>query len=367
MGLSRMAHTALVGATALLLLLPTVDWALGIDPTPPPDENRRPAAAAGMPTDVETLATWPARFEAWFRDHFGLRNTLIAWHTTLMLDVLGVSPTKDVLIGKDGWLYLGAAKNVGAYRCVQPYTTADLAVLQREHDRKANWARQRGIRYLHVWVPIKANVYPEFLPAGLHKLDQPCRLKQWMAHMQAHSKGPVLDLTAALLAAKTAGGERLYYKTDTHWNPRGAFVGYGAVARALAGAKGLQPLPESSVQFPLLSEGGGDLARLMDRAERYRGTEPGWAIDPRKAVRLDKPYERGEGVKIEGWACKACPPTRLLLLHDSFGNGLIPFLSESVGRLVTAEFLGFDETLIAAEKPDVIVELHLERQLTPGD
>ncbi len=363
--LTRPGQFAFVVVFALVLLLPTFDWLSAMDPTPPPQENRHLSLPPGQPETLDALFAWPVKAESWFRDHFGFRSSLIALHSSLMLDILGVSPSKDVVIGKDGWLFLGAAKNIDAYRCFAPYTPELLAGARHDLELRHAFLKARGIAHASIWVPIKANVYPEFLPSGLTKLDQPCRLKQWMREMKAHDL-PVLDLSEALLAAKKAGSPRMYFKTDTHWNPRGAWTGYQALAPWLQKiAPEMRIIANNRVDFMDHSVAGGDLARLLDMAERYRTIEPILLLKQQVAHRVTPVVTRPAGVKLEAFACPSCGPLKVVMLHDSFGNGLIPFFAESFGRFVAAEFAGFDQALIDAEKPDLVIELALERQLTP--
>ncbi len=360
------AQWALLVGFATLLALPSLDWAQGIDPTPPPEENRTPAPQVQVPKTLLAMAAWPAAYEAWFKDHFGLRNTLIAWHSTLMLDWFGVSPSKDVLIGKDGWLFLGATKNVDAYRCVAPYTPKELEDQRKQLVATRDWLRDRGIAYLKVWVPIKANIYPEFLPNGLTKLAQPCRMAQWFAHMAQHTDVAVLDLTGPLLAEKARNPERLYFKTDTHWNPRGAWAGYQALVPLL---RKLAPKADiiiaQRVSFHMRSETGGDLAKLLDMTERYRGSEPIQAVANSRIQTVDNPVQRPKGIHLWTLACQGCGKAKLLMFHDSFGNHLRTFLAESFARTVSVEFGPFDKELVQLEKPDIVIEVHLERQMTP--
>lgn len=351
-------------ATALLLA-PSADWAWSIDPSPPPQENRRLAPQPGSPSTLDEWIAWPAKVEAWFKDGFGLRNSLIAWHSALMLDYLGVSPNKDVLIGKSGWLFLGANKNVDAFRCLAPYTPEELKIQVAEATRRHQWLAKRNIRYGHVWVPIKANLYPEFLPDGLTKLDQPCRLQQWIGAV-GKAGVPVLDLTQALKAAKAKDPFEIYYRTDTHWNPRGAWHGYKAMAPWLEKvAPGLRILTDAQVEFAMRSDRGGDLARMLDLQERYRGIDPFQEIRPRQAQEVPTTASAAKGVNLRTYDCPSCGKLRAVMLHDSFGNHLRPYLAESFAHLVTAEFAGFEEALLEAERPDVVLEVHLERQLTP--
>lgn len=361
------AQGLLLAAAAILIGLPSADWRWHFDPTPAPQENRRLAAQPPPPRSLDQWVAWPALFEAYFKDWFGLRASLIAWHGAVMLDILGVSPSKDVLVGKDGWLYYATSKTVDAYRCVAPYTPQELHGEVREARRRMDWLAAKKIRYGHIWVPIKANIYPEFLPDGLHKLNQPCRLQQWIAAVGGAGV-PVLDLTKALQAAKAAGAERLYYKTDSHWNPLGAWHGYRAAAPWLAQlAPGMRVLKPEEVTFEMRSDRGGDLARLLDMQERYRTVNPFVNFRPARAVLVANALPPAQGVNVKTFDCNTCGNTlRVVVIHDSFGNGIVPYLAESFGHLVGAEFSPFDEKLIESEKPDLVLEVHLERQLSPN-
>ncbi|MBM4345573.1 MAG: hypothetical protein FJ100_19550 [Deltaproteobacteria bacterium] len=365
--LSPPARWALWGGFVTLLALPTADWVLALDPSPPPQENRVLAAEPLFPRTLTDLLAWPASYDAWFKDHLGLRNTLIAWHSTLMLDVLGISPNKDVLIGRDGWLYLGHAKNVDAYRCVAPFTAAELAATREHLVQRRDWLRKRGIAYANLWVPIKANVYPEFLPVTLRKLDQPCRLSQWAEHLRKHSDVAALDLTPAMLRAKRDNpGERLYYKTDTHWNARGAWVGYRAVLPVLRTLTAkLAPIDPARVTFADRSEPGGDLARLMDMPERFRGPESATQLRDSRAQPAPVQVAVPKGVVPTALRCPSCGTGKVLVFHDSFGNHLRPFLAETFGEYLGLEFAQFDEATVLAVRPDLVMEIHLERQMTP--
>ncbi len=356
------AQWVLIGLFALATVLPMADRWWGFDPTPAPNENRHFAEPATTPTTLDEVFAFPAAYEAWFKDHFGLRSTLIHWHAALMLDGFGVSPTPSVLIGDQGWLYLGKNKAVDAYRCVFPYTEAALDYEAKEVREHRDWLQQRGIAYLHVWAPLKHTVYPEHLPSWVQRSGGPCRLDQWLQRMQREGL-PVLDLRPSQRQAKAEG--LAYHLTDTHWNPRGAYHGYRAIVEALRTAfPALQPLPPQRVRYREADVLGGDLARLMDLAERYRGpTVFSDIVQPRCREAGLNGLTRPKGIKLEAFACGHGP--KIVMLHDSFGNALIPYLAQTAGRLLTAEFANFDKELIEHEKPDVVIEVHLERQLQP--
>lgn len=367
--LQPFAQWLLLVVVGVLLALPTVDHVWGIDRTPAPEENRVLATAPPAPQQLADWYALPAKLEAWFRDTFGLRNLLISWHSHWMLDVLGVSPNAQVLVGQNGWLYLGAANNVDTYRCLSPYTPQELRAEVAEVQRRQRWLAERKIGYARIWAPIKANVYPEHLPRGLSKLAQPCRLQQWVPAVRKAGIAAV-DLTEPLRAARKTAPELLYHATDTHWNPRGAWQAYTALVpwlrKLLPQMRALQP---ADVQFRTAHVPGGDLARMIDQAQRYASDEPflqlrqplAQPVDPTKVIAGFVPTK---GVNVAAFRCARCGnDLKVLVLHDSFGNNLRPYLAESVGTLVAAEFAPFDQALIERFAPDVVLEVHLERQL----
>ncbi len=55
--------------------------------------------------NINSLASFPNRYEKYFDDNFGLKNELIELNNILHVKLLGVSPVDKVTIGKNGWLF----------------------------------------------------------------------------------------------------------------------------------------------------------------------------------------------------------------------------------------------------------------------
>jgi hypothetical protein len=352
-----------------LLAASLADRVWHFDPTPPPDENRAMTPQPAWQWTLRAMAEFPAKFDAWDRENFGLRSSLIHAHAKVMLDGVGNSPSKDVLIGKHGWLYFGIAKSIDAYRCLFPYAPDELAAQVASVRERRDWLAARGIRYLNACAPGKASVYPEFLPDWVHKTGQICRLDQWLSAMRT-SGLPVLDLRPAMKLAKADG--LAYHRTDSHWNPRGGWFGYAAIARALQPwFPAWRPLDRTQVKFREERRPGGDLARMIDLRERYRGPEVVAEL-PQTCTRTDlHGWVPPKGVNAKAFACPDSKPAaegrdlKVVFLHDSYGLAVLPYLAQSAARILSTEFGGFDRALIEREHPDVVIELHVERQLQP--
>jgi hypothetical protein len=54
---------------------------------------------------------------------------------------------------------------------------------------------------------------------------------------------------------------------------------------------------------------------------------------------------------------------RAVVIHDSFGEALIPFLAEHFGRATFAWRDRFEPDLILREKPNVVIQILVERKL----
>jgi alginate O-acetyltransferase complex protein AlgJ len=319
-------------------------------------EKRKLATLPSTPRSWSALTEYPAKFAAYYGDRFGLRATLIRWHALALHHVFRMSPTDKVLAGRDGWLFFADDYSLEDYRSSQPFTTAELelwrTVLEEQHD----WLAKRGIRLVIVFACDKHVIYPEYLPPGYRRNDQPYRVQALTDYLRTNSRVNVVALREPLLAGK--GNGRIYHRTDTHWNDHGAHIGY----REILGALGMQPLAyeQENVTTP-----GWDLARMMGlddviHEEDLRMTP----ATPRRAQVVE------EDRRDENWnqgrvALEIADPSlpRAVVFRDSFGSALIPFLAEHFRRSVHLWRYDFAVDVIEEEKPDVVIWLMTSRRL----
>ena len=218
---------------------------------PPPKLELRPTS----------LAEIPVKFEAFFNDNFGFRKRLIHWLNAVKVSALGVSPSPKVVLGRNDWLFYGDL-DIPYYRAVKPLTVAQLEAWRMQLEERREWLAAREIRYLIVFTPLKSTIYPEFMPPAYNRVGAESRLDQLVAHLKAHSNLTVIDLRAPLLAEKAR--HQIYYRTDTHWNDRGAYIGYQEIMRALRRwLPDLHSIPASAFAESEHSGPGRDLALIL--------------------------------------------------------------------------------------------------------
>jgi hypothetical protein len=183
------------------------------------------------------LAT-PAKFGAAFgqalADRFGMRSALIVAQHWALVDIFGVSPVANVMIGRDGWLFwLGEdARSLDRhYRGTRRVPDFEAEAYVAEVKRRHEYLRSRGVAYLPIIVPEKFTIYPEYLPSWVAPGRNPTLLARTMDRLAEDGSVPYVDLRPVL--RETKGGERLYYLTDSHWNLAGAGVAYVAIMHAV--------------------------------------------------------------------------------------------------------------------------------------
>jgi alginate O-acetyltransferase complex protein AlgJ len=385
---TRLYAGALVVLFAVGISLPLADWKLAFDSTPELVENRVPAPKPQWPHDPAGWRALPKAIELYWNDAFGLRRRLIRWQAIAKYR-WGISPTPFVVVGKGSWLFYGGDGSFEQHRGLLPLSDAALQNWTSYLEARRDWLARRGAHFLLVIAPDKQSVYPEEIPARYGPMAR-TPLDQLEDYLSTHSKVDVLDLRAALLAAKADGP--VFLSTDTHWNDHGAFVGYTALMErlrawypqlTLRGAAGFHQLrtglwngdmalmyglydvlTERSTQWapttPLLSREVDSTGHAPPGASRYVEFEtPSNPAAPRAVVFHDSffatPPER-QTVEPPAGAFKPQTPTFYLraLMAESFSHSAFTWQYD------------LDPQLIEREHPDVVIEEMVERRLLYG-
>lgn len=285
----------------------------------------------------------------WLADRFALRRQYITANAAVEATAFRESASKDVILGKDGWLfYRSTLDDYQGQNLMSPreiWSAARCLTLLQEY------AQSRGISFLFTVAPNKNTLYPQYMPSSAVQSSQPGNL----AHLQtalSDAGVPYLDLCAVLKNEDAV----LYHKLDSHWNNLGAALAHDAIMERL-GAE-YTPMYQPS-QYTAAGTHDGDLYQMLYPA----GTQKDVQYSPDFA--LDFTYQRPIRSPEDQTILTACEGKqgKLLMFRDSFGNTLHTFMAESFGEACFSRAMPYTAALLDSEQPDTLIIEIVERNI----
>lgn len=308
-------------------------------------ENRN-AAQLRAPTVSNLLdGSWQQSFSNWMQDQFILRDQWI--NTQRATDEILFQKVEEggILLGKDHWMFT-------------KLFTVDEATnkqLDKNVQAVAEFAAKYPGRVSFLLAPSASVIYPEMLPAGTPMVDEDSMLDHIFAEIGQTAE--VLDLRDTFAANK---GEYLYFKTDHHWTPNGAYLAY----EQFCGLKGLTPFDrathepvtiedfqgthysstrlwnvenDSITYYPLnnpmtIYNVVGEAQFEAERTENLINTEK---FDTRDKYAAFLDGNNGYSV-IEGNGTGS-----ILVVKDSYANSFVPYLTENYAKIGVIDFRNF--------------------------
>lgn len=361
----RRGDTLIVSAFMTLICLPLLAMAYGFG-SQDLGENRALAEFPDLRRHAPDVI--PSKIDAYWKDNMPFRASVI--NTFHAAQVRYASQIGRVIIGRAGWLfYTGEFHEV--LRDLEGrdlLSDGELAQWREGIERRHEWCRQRGIRYLFVVVPNKETVYEELLPDWLSELPGPKLLDRLAAEF-ARSPVDFLDLRETLSAAKK--DHWLYSAEDTHWTAFGRLAGYQRICQQL-NLTSLQFGDDFRVESPL--RGVGLRTQLDGRAVEAPFEELVFQRPPAARVIPYKMPERN-WPKWADWQAPVATTNpagkgRLLIFGDSFlrcavtgsHEPLAEHFEHTLSLYLRPDSEAF-RTLVESFRPDVVIEERVERYL----
>ena len=372
--MNRIYAVAVVAIFLLSMLGPLGVYLFSQDKTISVAEKRELETFPEIGWDYERIIAFPKKFDSYYQDHFGFRDALVTFHNATNLNIFGVTAAPLVMKGKENWFFLtepGVIQDFYGMRQVGPQVLDDYAQVLLE---RQDWLNSMGIRYLFLPVPNKINIYPEKLPGRIQQMSGPTLVEQLSTYLRKTVKDVVfVDLSTLLLQAKQ--DYQVYRRTDTHWSNQGALVAFNQIIRKLkTWFPAAEEIADSELMFSEI-EHSGDLAYLMHLENKVK--EVATVVSVKNPCSRVDQYRRVTGELYETLVYKGpatapletgCENRELtvLLIQDSFGSGLRPYLDERFKRVFYSEKFDFNELkeFIVALRPDVVIDERVARNLT---
>lgn len=352
----RVLHWLLVVAFIGIIVTPPIATLLGRDGADQDAENRTLATFPALSATWSDVSGFLPGLDAWFSDHFAFRATLVKWYGISRYLWLGVSSSPSVTPGARGWLFFVDDGGLEDFTNQNPLSEEALQNWRTTIVRAQKWCRAHGIAYAFTILPDKGSIYPELFPRTARRVTRLSRMDQIVTAIT--DTGAAIDVRQALIDEKRR--VRVFQKTDTHWNSRGAYIGYKTIIDALRlQVPAIPPAkPESEFDPVTRQIHGMDLAGMMGLT-RVLGEE-----DLRLVPKAKRQYvvvepkgnivEAGEARIVTEIPGSTLP--RAVVFRDSFTSAMAPYFSEHFSRVVYLWRNDFAFEEVEKERPDVVLQ-----------
>ena len=270
-----------------------------------------------------------------------------------------VDEREMVLEGRDGFLFLINDSNelLEQHAGRRQLSNAQLEQWRALLESRIERVAALGGRYVFAVAPNTPSLYPEKLPDGIETAARR-PVHQLIEHLEScGSPARVLYPVEELMAHKDE--QLVCERVGTHWTDFGAFLAYRFLMDALDGAVSGRAVTADDVYY-MDNMVWSDLGIKVDppRMEEARVAR----LMHHVSHPLYDNCVRGNGSLILN-TCEAAPPTRCVLLGDSYSYPLLKFFPETFGRVVFSHRPTMPDDLLAIERPDVVISVMAERSL----
>lgn len=267
--------------------------------------------------------------------------------------------------GKDDWLFLGNAydNTVAKLKLSDDPSDEQISAVKKSFSKISETGAIFGVKTVLIVGPNKSSIYSEYLPSKLI----PSETKYSSFFLNKLREIPTLtvyDPTPDLIAAKKAD-EILYWRTDTHWNNKGAFIAFSGFSRLLN-------IQAPNVDFTQGAPYGGDLIGISKLKDFPLHSFDNWNVvwsDTPVLSEQEIPDEQKTTFGSATVVSNAKPLSNqyVWVVGDSFAGALKQYFNATFKQVRYVGHWGQklnslpDEITKAERKPDLIVIVRVER------
>jgi hypothetical protein len=342
----------------IVLVVPTIIQVFGLEKISH-SENRNKADFPKLHT-IKKPKQFVNEIKTFYKDNFGLRNTLSDFYINFKTTTLHESPIPSkVIIGKKGVLFLGNSFSnvINESLGFDLFSERELSKIKSTILERKNWLKSQNIAFYVAVVPNKHSVYRELLPFKAPIIQT--RKDQLINYLKSSINFNLIDLGAQFKTKKLQ--YNLYRKFDTHWNDIGAFFGYQTLIDCIKTDFNIERR-EFSEYYTKKVILNGELGKMITLFNKDTVSTLN-AFHPDKIDTILMPKYYSKKNIYEDHFKNSKKTYKVLFLRDSFSSAMKQFFNQTFGECTFIWTHKFDKEIILKEKPDIVVMEYVERYL----
>lgn len=282
-------------------------------------------------------------------DHIAFRAELITIHNSILSKVFDTSASKDVILGKQNWLYYKDTED--DYLGKNILSDAEIEIISNNIKMMQQYVEAQGAKFLFFIAPNKNSLYGQYMPKLGAKFSQQSNAEKLMSALQKQNVN-YIDFFAVFDEKE----EILYHRLDSHWNNKGAALARDTILETL---KIEHNIKWYDVAYDIVKNHRGDLYEMLYPV----GKELDDNIVFQKEFEFiaDNEIHSPDDIQID--TTNETKQHSLLMFRDSFGNALYPFMADSFGHSRFSRKMPYNLTMMEEVNADVVIVEIVERNI----
>ncbi len=283
-------------------------------------------------------------------DHIAFRSELITVHNSILSKVFDTSASKDVVLGKQGWLYYKDTEN--DYLGKNVLSDAEIDIIANNIKMMQQYVEANGAKFLFFIAPNKNSLYGQYMPDLGAKFSQQSNAKKLMSALQKQNV-PYIDFFTVFDEKE----EILYHRLDSHWNNRGAALARDTILEALEIE---QYIKWYDMPYDIIKNHKGDLYEML--YPMGKELDNNVIFQKEFEFTADNEIHAPDDIQID--TTNETKQHSLLMFRDSFGNALYPFMADSFGHSRFSRKMPYHFTMMEEVYADVVIVEIVERNIS---
>ncbi|MBR3929431.1 MAG: hypothetical protein IKJ65_10570 [Clostridia bacterium] len=312
---------------------------------------------------TSNFTDFPAEYEAYFNDTMPFRNRLIAQNNLIDHKLFRISSVAHVLVGSDGFLFYHPNGNdgdpIGDYMGTTEYSEYDVKLITHRLLRAQYDLEKEGRRFAVLFAPNKETMYAQAYLPGIQKLNEQSRADKLYEHLITTDLNIVYPKDELKKVMEAHPDWYTYYKTDTHWNSIGAYVGTQLTMEKL----GLPINDIESVRVIEKQRAPGDLAYMLGMTDALPDDADYNIVDTSAPAAIRKDASFGDGDTMVRYTNTEGNGKTLLVVRDSFAVFMMPYFNNHFSECIYIHVSHYNPSMIQEYDPDYVIYETVERYI----
>lgn len=321
-------------------------------------ENRYLADLPDLVVDGKLNPQFSTDVESWLMDHMGFRTEMIKCNAKLQYGVFRKFDTDDYYIGRNGDLNYATPDMILDYAHVNLRSPEEVKQIADSYQAISDYVTDQGSQFYYVQCYDKHSIYPEQFMDTINQMGTVSKTDQVVEYLQQNTSVNTISMKQPMLDAKEQYQTYSHWGDPTHWNERGAFIGYQVIMNELNA--------HNEDAFKVLQEQDFNI-EWVDDARNYKYVK--FTEDYQEDFTLANPTSEQLDVSVLGeWSSdqrhfawkneNVDNGKKLLLFCDSYIASFMPdYFAESFSEvlLIRADYMLDLPRILDEFKPDIVI------------